>query len=155
MLTSELPQRAMSPEAQALEQAIAEVGIALNVAEARVERLLRAAFSNEHSATNGLRTIMKRTQSVEAAIRVIQSDSLQRRWLFGQTREGFLFFGERHAAREALAELPEALRELDQLNKKARDLKRGRQLHLAARQEHTGTHTFQLNHSQGHHQRMR
>lgn len=132
MSTSDFGASHDSSELLALDQTIREVSMAISVAEARAIRLLKTAFSNPDKAEQGLRSVMLDTRSIEAAIEIIQQNSWKRSRLFGQTREGWLFFGQRRAAGEALAELPEALRDLDQLNKKRRDLIDGRQLHMAS-----------------------
>lgn len=109
-----------------------EVVLGIRVAEARVQRLLGDLFANRHSAENGMRRILRR-HDLEYAIGVILQRSLERRFYFGGTNDHW-YSAKRHLAQAALRELPEALRELHQLNLKQRDLAQGRLNHLEALQ---------------------
>ncbi|TBG08424.1 hypothetical protein ELG79_36500 [Rhizobium leguminosarum] len=81
-----------------------------DAAAAKIERLLRTSFEDGDRAVkacNGLRI----SHGIDGLIQKLNSDGLfGRRWHFGAMKGDFLVKGSREQAREALGQLPDAIR---------------------------------------------
>lgn len=108
----------------ALATAERELSIGTDLAHTRVMRLLREGFMDPNRAIQGLERSIGR-HGVEGTIRILQTDGIARWNLFGLTRDNVLSL-RRGPAREALAALPEAIRERSQLALKLSDVRTNR-----------------------------
>lgn len=106
-----------------------DLRVGIGLAESRVQRLMGEIFSSPQTAERGMRTLIKRG-GLEHALAVLEKDSFARSWHFGGLRSGPLRPWRQRAVNTALKELPEALRELQHLLDRRRDVMaaRGRML---------------------------
>ena len=109
-----------------------ELATVIAVSEQKVQRLAADIFSNTSKFENGMRKLMPK--GVEHVISVLASDTVTRHRYFGSMNDGWLS-GKKHLARASMQELPDALRELDRLNKEQVDISRARLAHYDARRE--------------------
>lgn len=108
----------------ALDALARELRIGVGLAEGRVQRLMGEIFSSPQTAESGMRTLIQRG-GLEHALAVLEQDSIRRAWHFGGLRIGLLPW-RRRTVHAALAQLPEALRDLQQLLDRRHDLERTR-----------------------------
>lgn len=114
----------------ALTYALEDCEVAYAVAAAKVERLLAAAFDNVPRARETLRTLL-RQRGTEGAIRVLEDGRvLGREWHFGTTQERFLVWGSAERVNQALADLPRAIRDQEELAAKLMDLRQAHRVTL-------------------------
>jgi hypothetical protein len=105
-----------------LDEAINTTLTAFDVATARIDRLLGQAFENFALAKGAFMTL-SRQKSAEEVIHILENNETGRRIRnFGFTRGSLFARGERDLARQALDELPEAIRDRQTLANKLRDL---------------------------------
>lgn len=106
--------------------ALAQVESAVSVADARLARLFSAAFEDGDRALRNAATL-RRTKGLDFMLKALDDRALfTRSHYFGFLRGHLFARGAREEAREALHELPEALRDMDALAKKRGDLMKSR-----------------------------
>lgn len=92
-----------------------DLTVGISLAEARIQRLVREAFISPTGAERSLKLLIS-DKKIDRAIKVLTGDGFANAHHFGPLRgTGFLWL-DRTAARAALAQLPEALRDLHDLN---------------------------------------
>lgn len=115
---------------QTLAYALEDCEVAYAVAAAKVERLIGAAFDNVPRARETLRTLL-RQRGTEGAIRILEDGRvLGREWHFGMTQERFLLWGSAERVNQALADLPRAIRDQEELAAKLADLRQAHRVTL-------------------------
>jgi hypothetical protein len=114
-----------------LDDNLAEVTTALDVVNARKERLYRAVFTDGDRALRADYALTT-TRGAEETIRILgDGNGIACLWHFGLLRGGLLTPGKRTAVREALQELPETIRMHQQLIGRRKDLLMAREEVLA------------------------
>lgn len=114
----------------ALAYALEDCEVAYAVAASKVDRLLAATFDNAPRARETLRTLL-RQRGTEGAIRVLEDGRVfGREWHFGTTQERFLLWGSAERVNQALAELPNAIRDQEELAAKLADLRQAHRVTL-------------------------
>lgn len=117
MTTSEF-----DPGRAALDEATLQCQLALDVATAKVRRLLGEAFEDGERAMNRF-IVLTRTTGAEGTIKLLEDRGLLARSHYFGFLRGHLFApGERDRARAALQALPEAIRDQAVLSEKLSDL---------------------------------
>lgn len=107
---------------EGLGQACEQAFIAHEVEKARVQRLLATAFENPLKAEHGLKACL-RGFGVDGTLRIIDDQALlPRSHYFGFLRGGLFARGDKAMAKQALQELPEAIRDREVLGRKLGDL---------------------------------
>lgn len=104
----------------ALQDARAEALPALSASEQRVLRLIATAHEDEKRAQNELLRLLG-NGSVENIINILSNDT-KRKWHFGAMKGAFLVRGNKKESLTALAELPEALRDMKLIGDRVNDL---------------------------------
>lgn len=122
MSATEIP----TPSLAELDEAIQRLTAGQQVAAARLHRLLQQAFEDPERAARPLLHLLDQNRT-EAAIGLLQSG--RQHWHLGAQRKPFLGLlpSRDPDVRAALAQLPDALRELDALRGKLRDVRRSRE----------------------------
>jgi len=125
-----------------LDAALQMMEVRASMAKARVERLCAGAFENAPRALHTLNVLLRKN-GPEGAINALSETRQQ--WFFGFQRKAFLgFFASRDPdVKRALADLPEAIRELAESQDRLRDLQQ------AYRQHHQSRPREPREHSQG------
>lgn len=132
-----------------LEQAIEEARAGLEVAAARVYRLLDNAFEDPVRAKNAFASLIQQN-GAEETIRILGSESMFGRFHhFGFTRAAWFAKGSGQLAQQALQELPHAIRERQEIENKIKDLTKARRVNmeradtarLEVRQRHGAQHS--------------
>lgn len=109
-----------------LDAAIEEASAGFDVAAARVQRLLGTAFEDPARVQGAFLTLI-RQKGTEETIRILTSDgTFGRLHHFGFTRGALFARGSRHLAKQALEELPEAIRDRQMVATKLHDLTQAR-----------------------------
>lgn len=105
-----------------LNEACERALVSLEAEKARIQRLLKTAFENPLKAEQGLKACL-RGYGLDGTFKVLNDQGLlPRSHYFGFTRGGLFARGDRFRAKEALQELPEAIRERELASKKLGDL---------------------------------
>lgn len=106
----------------AAEDAAMQCQLACEAIDVRFDRLIETAFENSARAKRAIDTYAK-ARGIESAITMLNDETLVARAYYCGFLRGHLFArGERQAAREALQEIPEVLRERHLLHIRRRDL---------------------------------
>ncbi|MGF0540730.1 hypothetical protein ACQQ2Q_22290, partial [Agrobacterium sp. ES01] len=107
-----------------IESGFEELSVARKAATERVHRLLRSTFEDPERAIGAYDGLLE-ARGLEGTLGVLQSDDFfGRHWHFGWMRGGLFARGNRQKAREALDELPSAIRAHYELTMRERDLER-------------------------------
>lgn len=107
---------------EGLDQACEQAFIAHQVEKVRVNRLLATTFENPLKAEHGLKACLKGF-GVEQTLKVLDDQGmLPRSHYFGFLRGGLFARGDKARAKQALQELPEAIRDREVLSRKLGDL---------------------------------
>lgn len=113
-----------------LRGSLQECEAALEVAAARVDRLLGEVFKDGARARSVTDTFLK-TRGLEETLRVLaDTNSLRRAWMFGATRDSFLLLHKRRPVDRAQGELLQALRDKHELAERLADLRKARRVLL-------------------------
>lgn len=108
------------------DRAIADCMAGYEVATARVFHLLEIAFEDGERAKKVYLELSHR-RGTEEVIRILDDGNKNSRiWHFGFTNGALFARGDRHRTREALNELPEAIRERQAVSQKLGDLLQAR-----------------------------
>lgn len=111
------------PTPAAVAEALERVSLRLLKEDARLERLLGTAFEDQGRAITGLRFCLRKL-GYDRTLQVLDDKSLlyPRQRYFGFLRGSLFARGDRARAKEALQELPEAIRERELLTRERADL---------------------------------
>lgn len=105
-----------------LDNSLEEMAIAIDSLARRKERLYTTAFTDRERAMTAENALVT-TRGVGEAIRILGNhESWSFMWHFGSLKGGFLEPGARKAAREALEQLPDAIRTHHELIARRKDL---------------------------------
>lgn len=115
----------------ALTDALERVELGLRKADARLERLLGTAFEDERKAITALRYCLRKWGYDCTLLLLCDQGLLPRSHYFGFMRGSLFARGDRTRAKEALQELPEAIRDREVLTRERADLMDVRRTALA------------------------
>lgn len=125
MSANDNPPSDTAADFQALDILDRELTVGISMAEARVQRLLKAAYASPVGAERTLRKLIPRI-GVDETVKVMMGNGFANARHFGALR-GEILRWRLPAARAALQQLPDALRDLQELINRQSDARVARQ----------------------------